>query len=762
MSEHEIATKKQEKTDSARRDGVQDHQLPSQSLLAWDISSYLIANTPYKPNIQKHVDVLSNASSEQVAVISRQLQQAYGNRYIQRLVESIQVKPEGPTSSYKEESTTKEKQYRNVRPLAEYSSRFFTKSESPTFNKVFEQAIKLQVRIAPDPQPGSRDLASYDPLNNVMWIPKSELQKASNTEEFKRTITHELVHALQYRAELQATKDPKMRQQKMEQQASSLTEDEYIDMKWKRELQAEKIAWTAYHEAINEFAKSRPGGGFPSSFLKEITDTRVREFAEQNRDAYRQKFKQAYRKLTRKTEERNSVVAPKFTEEIARQLQQTNGNRHVQRLVQPMRTQANRTVNQPDDMYEQEADTVAETVTRFEARPDRLDAQRQAEEHDELRSKAGLHRQPDDEEELRTKSGGCPLPDSVRASLETTRDPDLGQVRIPSELEACKLSSELGVKAFSTGQGLTSQEGAQQPELGDGFLAITHELTRVVQQGQDRNTPNLQRQETAHPRKGVDYEFDLKMILGPKPKYGTLGVTEEQLLGLYKYLKSVRRVAGATDPSLAREMQEHLEGYFPGFGKQAWEESKKPFAGYVGTAFGAQARKRLDVAKGRGLSRSQEKRLKKRLIGSDVVFFSGHHFARYGSPGEFEAVDLRNVRFVSTRSKLLLISSCAGIASNSVALFRRKFPNAYILGWRFGSPLNQKGIMREFVARLPEDLSLEGESAIEEIVRDWRAYVESLAVHQTSVKPAGLGYATPDGIVTYYVKRRGEWQWIQK
>jgi hypothetical protein len=44
------------------------------------------------------------------------------------------------------------------------------------------------------------------------------------------------------------------------------------------------------------------------------------------------------------------------------QLQQTHGNRYVQRLIKPMAIQAKLAVSAPDDIYEQEADRVAEQV----------------------------------------------------------------------------------------------------------------------------------------------------------------------------------------------------------------------------------------------------------------------------------------------------------------------------------------------------------------------------------------------------------------
>jgi hypothetical protein len=50
--------------------------------------------------------------------------------------------------------------------------------------------------------------------------------------------------------------------------------------------------------------------------------------------------------------------------QFAMQLQKTYGNQHIQRLVESLEAQSKLLVNNSNDVYEQEADTVAEAVTR--------------------------------------------------------------------------------------------------------------------------------------------------------------------------------------------------------------------------------------------------------------------------------------------------------------------------------------------------------------------------------------------------------------
>ena len=84
-----------------------------------------------------------------------------------------------------------------------------------------------------------------------------------------------------------------------------------------------------------------------------------------------------------------------------------------------------------------------------------------------------------------------------------------------------------------------------------------------------------------------------------------------------------------------------------------------PLSGYVCTSFGGQAATRLGAAEAQGCAANPGDTSKK-LSQSDIIFFSGHHYARYGAPLEFDAIDLRHKRFTPSRARLLMISSCAG------------------------------------------------------------------------------------------------------
>jgi hypothetical protein len=337
----------------------------------------------------------------------------------------------------------------------------------------------------------------------------------------------------------------------------------------------------------------------------------------------------------------------------------------------------------------------------------------------------------------------------------------LDDIRIHSDERAAQASWSFGASAYTIGSHIVFGRGNYVPHTENGQRLLLHELTHSLQQ-REAGATSLQRdQETpfALSFERDVYELELVQILGQAPTSASLSITDVQRRRLNLYLKDVRRRHGISDPLWEQSMILLLQGWFPGTAERLWEQSKRPLAGFVGTAFGGEARKRLAVAETEGLERHPGRRAKERLGGSDLIFFSGHHYARYGSPGEFDAIDLRSRRFKSEKARLLMVSSCAALSANSISFFRKRFPNATIFGWLGGSPLEQKGLMRDFITRLPGDVDVTSDAGIKELVRMWREFVERTATEKSSVSPYGLGYAAPDGKVTYYIRRKTVWGW---
>jgi len=466
----------------------------------------------------------------------------------------------------------------------------------------------------------------------------------------------------------------------------------------------------------------------------------------------------------------------------------------IRRILRSTDAQAKLTISQPNDKYEQEADRVADQVM---AMPDpKLQCQPEGEEEEEtLQTKLLADRitplvqrqeEPpeEEEEELQAKSkpgetstvtpslesrlhslrgSDQPLSKSDCAFFESRFGRDFSGVRVHTGPQAAKTAQVIHSRAFTIGRNVVFGSGLYAPGTTEGRKLLAHELTHVVQQSRHAGMTGLQ----SKPQESTQFTFapeiDIELILGLKPERQSVAVDRAKLLELYKYLKHVRRVSPATE-QLTKNV---LDIYFPGYGIEVWDASKKPFAGYVGTAY--RAGRRIKAAKLLGLTETGRGRWAKRFLGSDVLFFAGHHYGE----GEFDALDLSKVRSrgrrpVFHRVKLIMISSCNVLRKSELPTFKRRFPNAYILGWYRGAPYRQSYMMTRFLAKLPNDLLLQNASDIPDILRLWETFVENLGKEGVRLRSEegkkrsrwGLGYATPDGKVKYSARgKSGKWIW---
>jgi hypothetical protein len=179
---------------------------------------------------------------------------------------------------------------------------------------------------------------------------------------------------------------------------------------------------------------------------------------------------------------------------IVLQLQRTYGNSYVQRLLNSMHAQAKLTVNPPNDIYEQEADRVAEAVTRVplqrqeeEEEPVRMMPVVQLQEEEELQAQLGEGRPADVSTDLESrinnaKVGGQPLSEEAREPMEQALGADFGDVRVHTDSEADEISQQLDARAFTIGRDVFFKSGEYSPVSSDGQQLLAHELTHVVQQ----------------------------------------------------------------------------------------------------------------------------------------------------------------------------------------------------------------------------------------------------------------------------------------
>ncbi len=200
------------------------------------------------------------------------------------------------------------------------------------------------------------------------------------------------------------------------------------------------------------------------------------------------------------------------------------------------------TVGRPDDQYEQEADRVADWVTRLPEPPEIP-----GEESEQLVEQAtpspvgeaapvqtkplpisSLPRQrvnrkaPEDEDAVQAKtesgssarvggveaqidslrSGGQPLPNSTRRFFESRMGYDFSGVRIHNDSHGAVASEALRARAFTFGRDVAFGHGQYAPHTLTGRHLLAHELTHVVQQG--AAAPRIQRQPATPIRRRPD------------------------------------------------------------------------------------------------------------------------------------------------------------------------------------------------------------------------------------------------------------------
>jgi hypothetical protein len=171
-------------------------------------------------------------------------------------------------------------------------------------------------------------------------------------------------------------------------------------------------------------------------------------------------------------------------------LQQTHGNRYVQRVVRGI--QAKLKIGQPGDIYEQEADRVADEVMRMPEPKVKRQAEEEKEEEEKekeeiLQTKEVPSQIPEVTSEFESsiqslKDGGQPLPKSARAFFEPRFGQDFSRVRAHTDAQAAETAQTLNARAFTMGHDIVFGAGQYVPGTSEGRRLMAHELTHVMQQ----------------------------------------------------------------------------------------------------------------------------------------------------------------------------------------------------------------------------------------------------------------------------------------
>jgi hypothetical protein len=240
-------------------------------------------------------------------------------------------------------------------------------------------------------------------------------------------------------------------------------------------------------------------------------------------------------------------------------LQRSIGNRAVTRLIQSGAIQAKLTIGKPNDIYEQEADRVADQVMRMseeslvsshltlgrkedefaQAKPmaEQITplVQRQVDEEEEPMQTKLIQCQVEEEEEIQAKQagnrapavspniessinslrgGGQPLSESTRSFFEPRFGTDFSHVRVHHDSHAANTARAVNAKAFTTGKDIVFGPGQYSPEIDSGNHLLAHELTHVVQQGGSKvnsfSQPYIQRKKKKKKRTVEKHHISIK------------------------------------------------------------------------------------------------------------------------------------------------------------------------------------------------------------------------------------------------------------
>ncbi len=175
-------------------------------------------------------------------------------------------------------------------------------------------------------------------------------------------------------------------------------------------------------------------------------------------------------------------------------------NEHNSRVSKPLFFQPKLTINQPNDIYEQEADAVADKVMRMPDnesvlqpffKPASPSIQRKCthceEEEQQLQRKEANHSELTADHELSAfagalSGGGQPLSKEVQQFFEPRFGYDFSNVKVHTDNVAADSAQSINALAFTSGNNIVFNNGQYAPETERGKRLLGHELTHIIQQ----------------------------------------------------------------------------------------------------------------------------------------------------------------------------------------------------------------------------------------------------------------------------------------
>jgi hypothetical protein len=177
----------------------------------------------------------------------------------------------------------------------------------------------------------------------------------------------------------------------------------------------------------------------------------------------------------------------------------------VKRRGEISKIQTKLTIGPAEDIYEQEADYVAEQIMQM---PDSSIQPHSDQPHQRINvrriSAHGGVAFGSDQDIKINQSGGRPLSSATRSFMEPRLGVDFGHVRLHTDHDAHQTASQIQARAFTYGHHIWL--GKEESEQNKKLLA--HELTHVMQQSTRLNTPAVQHKISPMIQRAVSFSIN--------------------------------------------------------------------------------------------------------------------------------------------------------------------------------------------------------------------------------------------------------------
>ncbi|MDP9076958.1 MAG: DUF4157 domain-containing protein [Bacteroidota bacterium] len=232
------------------------------------------------------------------------------------------------------------------------------------------------------------------------------------------------------------------------------------------------------------------------------------------------------------------------------------------------------TINQPGDVYEQEADNMADKVMRmtdlsvkqnYFFKPVNNAAQRKCQACEE--EEKHVYRKENDGSEAHSghdldnyvsslSSSGQKMSESSRNFFEPRLGHDFSGVRLHTDSVAAKSAQSINALAYTSGNNIVFNNGQYSPESDCGKKLMAHELTHVIQQGSASGT--IQRVCTAASI------CNAPSVPGSASDFGVQEAAREAAARTRRQGMSPARALSTGHAGHARQLERFLEGQTPG------------------------------------------------------------------------------------------------------------------------------------------------------------------------------------------------------